>query len=479
MSRLRAAVDRRPGLWAYAACVGLAALGRPASYAAPPARDLGQYMYVGTVVLDGGAPYVDAANNKGPANYLLWAGIRQLAGTSPLVVRVLLLLAVGLAAMALGGWVAHHAGRAAGVLAGAAFALLSSAFGFEGYDANNAQFGIVPLIVAVFLATRPGRAERIGAGAGLAFAVWMNPAFALGVPLVAWELWRGGAGRGRRFAEALAGGLAVSAPLLLWVGLTGGLDDMITQTLGQASRAVSPDGTTPVTPPTSTGSAPLQFLLDLPDPALWIAGLAGCAVAARVRGLRPLAVVAALWMLAWFLRVEVASYAFPNQYVPALAGIAVGIALGVASLWPADGWGRVALSALVLAAPVWIAIVAPQLTELDTPAESRNVPGTNEIVDFLRERTPPGSSLLVVGYDPQIYWLAERRAPTRFFDSFGLANRAEYVAERRRDLERTPPDAIVARSDAVPDPDVQALLNRGGYELAFEQDLSRIWLRQG
>ena len=40
---------------------------------APLNNDAGQYLYVGRTLLDGGTPYVDAANNKGPVTYGLFA----------------------------------------------------------------------------------------------------------------------------------------------------------------------------------------------------------------------------------------------------------------------------------------------------------------------------------------------------------------------------------------------------------------------
>lgn len=462
--------------------VALAAIGRPASYASPPAPDMGQYMYVGGVVLDGGTPYVDVANNKGPANFLLWAVLRGVSGDSPVGLRIMLLLVAGFAALALSAYVAHYAGRAAGLLAGATLALLSSSFALEAFDPNNAQFGIAPMIGGWALATRGGAAAAFGTGALAAFAALLNPAFALAAPFAAWELWRStppdNAARRRIAALALAGVAAVGGFFALWLGLAGALDDMVIQVFGQVSRAVeadSPGGGLPGA--TQSIDAPLGFLVNIPDSLLWIAGLAGSVVAMRVRALRPAAIAAALWIVASIARIEIASYSFPNQYVPGLAGISAGLALGIASVWSGGVRRRLALAALVLAPLIWSAVAAPQLRQLGIPAEDRGNSLVSDAADFLEATTDPGDTVAVAGYDPQVLWLADRRAPSRFFDPFGLSQRDEYVAERREDLFARPPAAVVALPLVPLDPDLEDLLDTGAYvripDLEFD-----VWLRR-
>lgn len=484
MSKLRDLTERHPVPAALGLFAALAAVGRVAFYAAPASRDTGQYMYVGDVILDGGTPYLDAANNKGPANFVLWAFFRGICDGSPLALRLLLIAVTAVAALAVALYVAHYAGRAAGLLAGITLALLSSAAGFEGYDPSISQFGIAPMVGAWAIATRRGRNSWLAAGALASLAFLLNPAFGIAIPFVAWELWRQEPAerqaRVRRIGIAAAGALAVAAPFAIWLGLAGALDDMVNQVFGQAERALGPGGSGPGVGGLQSapmGDAPLQFLLDLPDSLLWIAGLAGCAIAYRDRRLRHAAVASALWIGAAWLRVELANYEFPNQYVPGLAGISAGIALGIASVWPAEPARRTALAILVLAAPLWTAVAVPQLQQLEIPADQRGNTYTKPVVDFLESSTEPGSTLQVAGYDPQVYWLADRRSPTRFFDSFGLSGRDDYVAERRRDLFADPPDAVAALPEMLPlDADLEELVATEGYRLAYDEG-AQVWLR--
>lgn len=482
MKALRELAARRPLLASYLGYVALAGVTRIAAYGAPASRDTGQYMYVGGEVLAGAAPYAEVANNKGPANYLLWAALRAICGESVVAVRLALLLATGLAALAVAAYVTHHAGRAAGLTAGATLALFSSALELEGFDPNNAQFGLVAMACAWGVSTRADRRSTLLAGALTALSALLNPAFAAVAPFVVSEQWRArrGGDRWRGLGLATGAGLLTVAAFAIWLALVGALDDMRIQVFGQVGRALEPDdpggGIPGVVPSAPEPEVPLGFLVNLPSSALWIAGLAGAAVAARDPRLRPAAVAAALWIVVALLRVEVASYSFANQYVPGLAGIAAAVALGVASLWTGNGSRRVAIAALVLAVPVWSAVVAPQLRQLAIPAEQRGDTYVAPAVQFLRDNTAPGSTLIVVGYNPEVQWLADRRAPTRFFDAFGLSSRADYAAERRRDLFARPPDAIAAVADTVVDRDIEALIAAGGYTLAYEK-VTRIWLR--
>ena len=78
----------------------------------------------------------------------------------------------------------------------------------------------------------------------------------------------------------------------------------------------------------------LRFLLAVPAGGLWVAGLLGARDRRPGRAACAAAAVAALlWIVVAWLRVKLASYEFAHHYYPALPGIAVGFALGVAALW--------------------------------------------------------------------------------------------------------------------------------------------------
>src|SRR3954468_12098327 len=114
MLRARRAAERHlalSGLLAFALVAGIA---RGGNYEAPVIGDLGQFLYVGDVVAHGGAPYLDAAFNKGPLTALLFAAIAPLADSSTTVVRLSAVPFAAATALALAAYVARYAGRRAG-----------------------------------------------------------------------------------------------------------------------------------------------------------------------------------------------------------------------------------------------------------------------------------------------------------------------------------------------------------------------------
>jgi hypothetical protein len=163
--------------------------------------------------------------------------------------------------------------------------------------------------------------------------------------------------------------------------------------------------------------------------------------------------------------------------------------LGIARLWDLvssqRAWPRVAIAVVVLAFPAWKFVVAPNRDRLEVPPGKRwgieNYALAYPVAEFLKRETKPDERILVVGTDPEVYWLAERRAMTPLFDIFGMRSREDGPAERFADFRRSPPAAIVAMPDAeAADPDLDDFLNKMGeeYPPGFELRGARVWLRK-
>ncbi len=467
---------------------------------------MGQYLYVGDVILDGGTPYVDAANNKGPALYLLSALIRLVAGTSPVAVRVVVLLLVVLAALALAAYVARYAGRATGFLAGALLAAITAAPDVNGGDPYAEQLGLAPMMGALWLASRPGWPSRLGSGVLVAFAALMHPVFAIAVPFVALELWHsaGPGGRRRAFAAATLGALAIVLPVLGWIAAAGALDEMAAQSLGQVGEAIAvgqrqaagrsgtgcrgrawewrrdrlPAGR-PAVPRRSFRGRVLGFQL----PWLTLLALIGSAVALRGPH-RRLAIGAMLWIALCWARGAASAYDFAHHYTIAIPGIAVGIALGLAFAWALLSRPAYRLAAIApLAVLLWLAVFAPALGSIAPGAPlagtdySGGNPGFEQEAEFVRTYTEPGDEILSLR--PEVYWLSERRAPTRFFDLYEARDSAANARERERDLLENPPAALVLRATTEEDlADFGRLIERHDYELATSTSTSVVLLRK-
>ncbi len=271
----------------------------------------------------------------------------------------------------------------------------------------------------------------------------------------------------------------------LWLVAAGALDDFAVQVLGQAGDTVSRGALSGAELSWVVGGTEvegLHFLLAVPAGGLWVAGLLGAAIAVQDARMRPAAVAALLWIVVAWLRVKLASYEFAHQYYPALPGIAVGLALGVAALWQPSAARRAALAAVVLVVAAWPYVIAQQWNALDTPPWERPgvaYPAAEQypVGRFVAAHTRPSDPHRRVGpLDPG---LLGRRAPgpDALLRPRGQQPPEGWIAERRRDLFARPPRAIVLMPRDRLEPDLVALMARVPYRLAYDLRGARVWLR--
>jgi hypothetical protein len=490
--RARRLADRHPTVAAFVLFAAVIAASRPASFQKPIERDTGQLLYVGHLVAHGATPYVDAALNKGPLAFLTFAVIDTVTFTKVVLVRIVLVAFAAVAALGVATAVGRRGGRSAGLLAGLALALLAAAAPLQGDDPNTEQFGIAFLAGAWGLAALPGTLSATGAGLAMAAGAAFNPLFAVVAPAVAIELLGSGREeRVKRILVAIAAGIALLAALAIWLAAAGALDDMWHLVVGRGGIIRHPGGAATVDPSLrATGLAgTLQKWFDAPAGALYLMGAAGAVAALRRPRLRATAAAALVWIALVWVRAEAQSYTFPHHFYIAIPGIAAGIAAGVASVWPAGLRERVALSALVLVMPVITYVAGPQLRQLELRPQQRWSLETNEnwslaypVAQFIEEHTRPGERVLMTGSHPEVYWLAHRRAPTRYFDFFPVLTDAAARRERLRDLEASPPAAIGVMPDSDAHDDFETLRRYADahrYVVALDLSGAQVWLRRG
>jgi hypothetical protein len=88
--------------------------------------------------------------------------------------------------------------------------------------------------------------------------------------------------------------------------------------------------------------------------------------------------------------------------------------------------------------------------------------------DFVRDRTPPGERLVVIGSEPELYFYADRRSPSRhpYFEYTISLFQREFVAE----VERDPPRMLVFfghEASYAGDVDVDAYLRAMDWYVGF------------
>jgi hypothetical protein len=187
--RARRLADRHPVAFALVVFAALVAVTRPASFQKPIERDTGQLLYVGHPVAYGATPYADAAFNKGPLSFLLFALIDSVTFTKVVLVRAVLVAFATIAAFGVAVAVERRAGRSVGLLAGLTFALLAAAGPLQGDDRNTEQFGVAFLAGSWALATLPGALSAAGCGLAMAAGVALNPLFAVVAPAIGLSSW--------------------------------------------------------------------------------------------------------------------------------------------------------------------------------------------------------------------------------------------------------------------------------------------------
>ena len=459
----------------------LALLARLWSLEMPLSEDAGAYLYVGDTIRDGGLPYVDAADNKGPLTYLLFGGLDLVTGSSTTGLRLTLVLACALAALAVAARVTLAAGRWAGLGAGVAMALFGSTPFLEGDDLNTEQYGVLPLAGAWWLAARGGVRSAACAGALAAAAVLTNVGFAALALVIAAELWLAGAERrGSRFAAAGAGAVAVAVVPLGWLLLSGAFDDMWTQVIDKAGTAVGGD--------VSAGGFSGKPLFEIPTKLPFALGVAGAALALTRPRLRVAGATSFLWIVICWLRVKLAQYEFAHHYYVAAPGVAAGLALGGAALLSLfatrPGIRRAVLVTGVAAAGLltWRYVGEPERNAYRVPTTQRvrfpQYALAYPVGDQLRSLTSNGDTVAVSGNNPTVYWRAGRFAPNRFFAEYALVR--QYAIERSRDLRRGPPDAIVLMPGrSLFGGELRNLARDGAYRRSWSGGGASIWLRRG
>ena len=441
----------------------------------PLDRDEGVYLYVGHTIVSGGMPYTDAADNKGPVTFLLFAGIDLVAGESATVVRLVLVVFAALGALAVGMYVARFAGRRAGLVAGLIFAALAPVL--KGDQPNTERWGACLMAGAWAAAAAGGVRAALAAGALSAAAAGMNVGFLAIFPIVLFELWRADATSGlAKRVLAFALGVAVTAvPIFVWITAGGAFTAFVEQAGGQAYQGTSGASLAERLAP--------SHLLDFQGQVLFAAGVLGSVVALRHPRLRAPAIGALLFIIVMWSRVQLSGYDTETRlYYPAVPGIAVGIAVGCLALWSTRARVLRVAAVAAVAGLVGGYVVVPQLRDIgeqpwpDDPDLRLAYPAAR----FIEAHTEPDDPIFVAGSLGQLYWLADRRAPTRFFHVFPLRWRPSYEDERNRELFANPPVALAFLPGAGQRDNqyhiVPELLDRFPYRLAYAVDDARIWL---
>jgi len=425
----------------------------------PLGWDQGLFAWVGNAIVQGGMPYRDAWDFKGPLVYYTFALAQWLFGVHLWSIRVLD------AALLFAGTFAIH--RSVVVMADAVTARWAALLFFLWYASHSywhtAQpdgwTGLLLIVALAPLVSRPAAAGPVAlafAGACIGIATLFKPTNALFLALPIAHLVvskaTGATGRARPFAlsaAVIAGWAAPVAAIAGWFAIQGALDDLIAVHLRYAAvyAWLSPEnrlrGLTEYFLTTRVVAVTLPLVV-FGAITLW-------------RTNRPLAILLASWTLLVVALATAQNRFYAYHWLPLLPAWTL---LGAAALHAMRS--SLKTLATVVTGIILLHAIAPVVLEearflswmAGRTDRAAYYDGYGEVGDdmraerWLREQGQPGK-VVVFGFHPAVAWLSQRETVSRFGYSLplmmgdGLDVRDQYRAEFLRAIEATPPRYIL------------------------------------
>ena len=429
----------------------------------PPGRDQGTFLYMGWQMLEGKLPYIDLWDVKPPAIHIVYAVSELVFGHNTWGIRALDLIWQVLTALAILAFATRHYESRLPGIAGA----IIYVFTYFRYDYwNTAQpDGMMNLFIALgfLLATGTRQALWFLSGAAVGIAFWFKyPAGAFILPLLALLI-----GHKKRTpvlwgAAGFAASITAGALLLACFGMLRPLVSTLLQT---------------VTGYTASGLSSLAYAkrillqissFDIPfgsSAPLWFFALVALISSERDSPFEPLLILAGLICTA------VQGKIFPYHALPLVFALSLTAGHGFAIAWASakrfpvrralfyllvclmtlDGlYFRLVCASAGIRSLNRYGSILPAYVVLAKDANDKNA---FKVAEYIRERTAPDDTIYIWGFEPLIYYLSERRCPSRFIYNtplFGAFHRPGNRTELLEDLKRAAPAyMIVVRGDVL------------------------------
>jgi tetratricopeptide (TPR) repeat protein len=439
----------------------------------PLERDEGEYAYAGQLILEGTPPYRLAYNMKMPGIYLAYAGLMGLFGQTTAGIH-LGLLVVHLATLAVLFLIARKLLDLPGAaIATAAYALMTLSPAYLGLAAHATHFVVLAALLGVWTLLRVEKNGRLGeclmAGTlfGTAFLMKQQGLF-LGVFGGLWLAWISLAGKRvwprilLRLGLYALGCVLPFLAVCLWLKIAGVFPQFWFWTISYAREYVGIIGW-------HQGLAMAQSALAQifgVAPLLWLIAALGLASLC----LAPLALNTRIFLGGFFLFSGLAvcpGFYFREHYFIVLVP-SVALLAGLAVSWSGPRLAEKHAGAGLRLLPFMLAALAcaqslyadrAVLFSLSPPAASRAVYGQNpfpesaEIGRYIAQNTRADQRIVVIGSEPQIYFLAHRRSSTGHLYSLPLLQPQPFAHTMQEtmihEIEQNPPACLVLVSMAT------------------------------
>lgn len=452
----------------------------------PLERDEGEYAYAGQLILQGIPPYRLAYSMKLPGTHAAYALMMAIFGQSPAGVHLGLLVVNAATVFLMYVLGRRLFGGLAGLVAAASYALLSTSSSVLGFAAHAAHFVVLAAVTALIFTLKAKESGRLpdyflaGVLAGLAFLCKQPGLFFTlfcGAYLALSEFQREQKNwqRGARNLLIYAAGCAVPLALTcMWLFFAHELGRMWFWTFSYASKY----GTSlTLAQGWHNFSFSALYVMATCWPVWIIAalGLVALALDARIRQHWPFMAGLLLFSAA---AVCPGLYFRPHYFILFLPVVSLLAGLAVSSLahklYDSSG------SPVLAFAPVLIFFSAVAysaysqedfLFEQDAVSACRSVYGENlfpeasVISDYLKRQAKPGSTVAVVGSEPEIYFYSRLHSATGYIYTYPLMEHQPFALsmqqEMGREIETNHPEYLVfvkSRISWLPRPDSEMFI---------------------
>lgn len=415
----------------------------------PLERDEGEFAYVGQLIRQGVPPYVEAYAMKFPGVYAAYAAMLSVFGETVHGIRAGLLL-LNAATIGATFWIGR---RLFGWLPAAAAATTFAVVTLDRWSmasfGHATHFVVLPVIGAIgLLATgRGGPAGLAGAGALFGTAVLMKQHAMFFVPFGIWLAVRAAAPSGawRRIGLLIAGFSVPPLITALVLTMSGALGAAWFWTVTYPREYV-----------TQIASAEAWSLLIYGVTQVlrqtwwwWLLGAIGLTVIFRSRAHDKSRALIVGWVLGAGASIVPGFYFRPHYFIVLLPVVALlaGVAIDAIARAAARRWRAVPAAAAAAALTVAVTMISlvserSYLFAMSGAGISRSVYGVNPFVEspaiaqYIREHTRPEDRIAVLGSEPQIMFLAQRRSATGHIYTYPLMEPQPFASRMQREMAR-------------------------------------------
>lgn len=423
--------------------------------AVPLERDEGEYAYMGKLLLEGSAPFQDAANMKLPGTSIVYALMMGVFGQTITGVHTGLLIVNLLSMLFLFMALRRFYNAAVGLVTAGAYGLMAVSSGVLGFAAHATQYVVVfvaaALVVLIKYQEKPKTMLAFWAGVlmGLSFLMKQQAVFfpVFGGLFLLAALYQA---KSFKVITVLREGAIYSVGVLLpyllilgWVSATGNFEQFWFWTVEYASQYA---GGAP------KEEIPMLFNLSFKPlydefTAIWWLGLAGLGVV-FLGNYTPLQKGFAVgFALLSFAAVLPGFYFRQHYFVVALPALAMLFAVsldviaqrlnGVMRL---SFWQFVPLAILVFVGLRAFSANKAYYRQMKPDEVARRIYGGNPftespvIGDYIRQNSAPTDKIAVLGSEPQLFLYADRRSASRHIYTYGMMEQQPFNVKMQDEM---------------------------------------------